>query len=337
MTFKMEHTMSNVLPELFQPFWYGTFSGLWIYYRVDIDTAQAILDEYTMTEKGPGFTAFEFTDKDGSFALANINFMCYGAQSGSNDPRAYTQILQPPPDGPPSAPANIPPGFGVEGASEVELSIISYPTARKAQAPDQGFSAADFLAGNDHTKTLGPFRLMVPCDDRVAVYWGSWNFGENKFMTYPFVYNVPSPNNDPKVTGWDFTVPGAVGEPGYSYDPVTKACTPFIMRASIDVSRHVPATGNPSEILDYSMLKDPEKKGKMRPIGSRRNIFGIFSTYVFHGSTPPRSYSYETGNSSHPMVALLGKLLGSEPAPFAAQVFQSPPVIAESGTYYVDL
>lgn len=332
-------------PEQFPPFWYGTYSGLWIYYRVEWKLAQAILAKFTKTSKaGPGFTAFKFHDKnykkgEEAFALACLNFMTYGAQSGANDPRAYEQILDPLPR-PFDPEKNAPPGFGLEPASETELSIIAYPTARTKQKPERSFTAQDFLAGNDHTKTLGPFRLFVPCDDRIAVYWGALNFGENKFMTRPFIYKIPSPNNLAKpatqqpATGWDFVIPGAIEEPNYSYDPKSNSCSPYILHASIDCTGHTALQGNPSEILDYSMWTD--EKGDVRPIGSRRNMFGLFSTYLFTSKNKP-DHPYTLGNSSHPMVQTLDQLLGPKPAPYAVQVFQTQPVISESGTFYVDL
>jgi hypothetical protein len=329
-------------PEKFPPFWYGTYSGLWIYYQVDWKLAQAILGKFTDTGNGPGFTAFPFWDKDYQngnepFALVCLNFMAYGAQSGSNDPRAYEQILDP--LTPPFDPDNGPPGFGMEPASETELSVIAIPTARARQAPGKDFTAQAFLAGSDHTKTLGPFRLFVPCDDRIAVFWGTLNFGENKFMTRPFIYSIPSPNNLNPATmqltsGWSFVIPGAIEEPNYAYYPKTQTCSPFILQASIDCTGFEALLGNPSEILDYSMWTEPG--GAKRPVGSRRNMFGTFSTWLFTSQQQPK-YSYTLGNSSHPMLQTLGELLGTAPKPFAAQVFQTQPVISESGTYYVDL
>lgn len=328
--------MTNQFPLGFAdlpPFWYGSFSGLWVYYKVPLKLAQAYLDQFTKTSKGPGFTAFAF---ENDTALVNLNFMSYGAHTGQNDPRAYYDIQKP--MNPATDP--MPFGFGVEPATETELSIIAYPTARVAQIPDSTFAAADFVAGNDHTKTLGAFRLYVPCDDRIAVYWGSLHFGENKFMTYPYPYIAPSPNgfpspNNPNCTLWDFTIPGGFGEPGYAYDPNNNTCTPFILRLQIDVSNLVPAASNPSEILDYSMWKDTD--GTVRPIGSRRNIFGNFSSYVFSQSNSPQVSSLQIGNSTHPMVQDFAKLVGNGTQPYAAQVFQTQPVIAESGTYYVDV
>jgi hypothetical protein len=314
------------------PFWYGSFAGIWIYYAVPYAMAQALLQQQTSAGGPATFTAFPFVDPASgqSVALVNLNFMNYGAHSGTNDPNAYMQILKPvdPTE------KNFPPFLGVEPATETELSIVAYPTARAAQIPDSSFSIADFIAGNDHTKTLGVFRLFVPCDDRIAVYFGVNHFGENKFMTHPYPYNIPALNNA-GVTEWDFTIPGAVEEPGYHLDPKSNTWSPFIVRVTIDVSNLTPDSSNPSEILDYSMWKD--STGATRPIASRRNIFGSFNSYVLTPAKQPAAQSFALGNSTSPMLPVLAKLLGSTPTACAVQIFQSQPVIAESGPFYVDV
>lgn len=314
------------------PFWYGSFAGVWLYYSVPYALAQAVLTEFSRSSTGgAAFTAFEFKDpvSGDSVALVNLNFMNYGAHSGTNDPNAYQQILKPIDP----ASKDFPPFLGVEPATETELSIVAYPTARVAQIPDASFAISDFIAGNDHTKTLGVFRLFVPCDDRIAVYFGVNHFGENKFMTHPYPYNIPGLNNG-DVTGWNFTIPGAVEEQGYHQDPKTQVWSPFIADIEIDVSNLKAGSSNPAEILDYSMWTD--SSGAARAIGSRRNIFGNFSSYMLAATSPPLKHRLTLGNSTSPMVQVLAKLLGTTPSPCAVQVFQSQPVIAESGPYYAD-
>lgn len=325
-------------------FWYGSFSGLWVYYAVPYDLANDYLANMTKgsNDKAP-FTAFRFMDDPKNpVALVNLNFMNYGAHSGINEPTAYEDILTP---FVPTKEQPDPPSLGVEPATEVELSIIAYPTARAAQIPDASpsdpkkpFSVQDFILGNDLTKTLGPFRLFVPCDDRIAVYWGIKNFGEKKFMTHVYPYNIPCPNNFTGTKIWNFTIPGDVQELKPAYDPINNTCTPNILQMTVDLSCFVPSASNPSEILDYSMMSDG--KGGQRPIGSRRNIFGNFNSYVFSpGSQPTFPYTIGTsqGTNAQAMISALQKLLGPNRKSVAAQVFQTQPVIAESGTYYVDV
>lgn len=311
-------------PPFNPPFWYGSFSGLWVYYLVDLAKLNAALPL-----KGTAFRAYDF---GGGKGLVNINLMNYAGHSGQNDPQAYVDILKPVNPLLPTPPASL----GVEPSNECEVNIVSYPFARTAQTP-VGLSVADFIAGNDHTKTLGNYRLFVPCDDRIAVYWGANNFGENKVMTHPFLYNVPSLNNTPSTgsngqSAWFFTVPGTVQE-AFSFNSAQFNCNPFMFQMNFDCSNVEAVTSNPAEIIDYSLVMD---KAGLRPVGSRRNMFGSFKTYDFSGNAP-KFAQLTIGNSTHPLVALMNTLLGSTPTPVAAQIFNSQPVIAESGLYYVDL
>lgn len=70
-------------------------------------------------------------------------------------------------------------------------------------------------------------------------------------------------------------------------------------------------------------------------MGSRRNIFGVFNAYDLT-KTPPNLAKIILGNSSHPIVGIMGTVLMGAPA-VAAQTFQSQPAVAESSMYYVDL
>lgn len=314
----MSPTAAPVMPSFNTPFWYGSFAGLWVYYLVDVEKLNAALASQTTD-----FRAFDF---GGGKGLANINFMTYAGHSGQNDPQAYIDILKPVDTGGP-----VPPSLGVEGSSECEFSIVCYPQAREAQVPF-GLSVADFIAGNDHTKTLGSYRMAVPCDDRIAVYWGTRNYGENKVMTHPFLYNVPTLNN-PGQTAWLFTVPGTVKE---EFEPNSKdfTCNPFMFSLNLDCSASPSFPCNASEIVNYSMLAGTTSG--QRPIGSRRNMFGSFAGFDF-SANPPAPAQLTIGNSTYPLVGLMRQLLGPAPSPVAAQVFQSQPVIAESSPYYVDL
>ena len=303
------------------PFWYGSFAGLWVYYPVKIGDLDAALAQQT-----DGFRAFDF---GGGTGLVNINFMTYAGHSGKNDPQAYIDILKPVPlDG------TSPPGLGVEASNECEFGIVCFPKARQAQVPF-GLGIKGFMEGSDHTKTLGSYRMAVPCDDRIAVYWGAKNFGETKVMTHPFLYNVPTPNNTPKggQGAWLFTVPGMVEE-RFTFNPQDCTCDPFMFSLDLNCADAPSFQCNPSEIIDYSMYAD--EAGKVRPAGSRRNMFGSFVGYDFTKRSPAKA-RLTIGNSKHALVGLMKSLLGGGPRPVAIQVFQSQPVIAESAPYYVDL
>jgi len=315
----MSPAAAPVMPSFNPPFWYGSFAGLWVYYLVDVNKLNSALASQTTD-----FRAFDF---GGGKGLANINFMNYAGHSGQNDPQAYFDLLKPVDPGS----KTYPPPLGVEASNECEFNIVCYPHARQAQVPF-GLSVADFIAGNDHTKTLGNYRMAVPCDDRIAVYWGANNFGENKVMTHPFLYNVPTLNN-PGQAAWLFMVPGTVDE-GFAFNFKTFTCDPYMFKLDLDCSNSPSFPCNASEIIDYSMFADP--KTGIHPVGSRRNMFGSFVGYDFSKS-PPVPAKLTIGNSKHPLVGLMKSLLGTTPSPVAAQVFQSQPVIAESSPYYVDL
>lgn len=314
-----------VMPPVNPPFWYGSFAGLWVYYLVDIGKLNT-----TLASQTDSFRAFDF---GGGKGLVNINFMTYAGHSGQNNPQAYLDLLKPIDTGSKA----IPPSLGVEAANECEFNVVCYPLARTPQVPF-GLSVSEFIAGNDHTKTLGNYRMAVPCDDRIAVYWGVNNFGENKVMTHPFLYNVPTLNNTQKAgdagqAAWLFTVPGTVNE-AFQFDPDQFTCNPFMFSLNLDCSNTPAFPCNASEVIDYSMQAGATPAS--RPIGSRRNMFGSFVGHDF-SATPPRLAKLTIGNSTHPLVSIMNGLLGSAPSPIAAQVFQSPPVIAESSPYYVDL
>ncbi len=305
------------------PFYYASFAGLWIYQLVDLATAGALLKA-----QAPGFAPYDF---GGGKALANLNVMMYAGHSGQNDPQAYIDILKPVNTSSSAPPASL----GVEGSSECEFNIVCFPMARINQV-QMNMSVTDYLAGNDHTKTIGNFRVGVPCDDRIAVYWGKNNFGENKIQTHPFLYNVPSlnnllPNSNLPVTAWNVIVPATISE-AFNFSFAQFSCTPNILQLGVDVSDVPPTAGNASEIIDYSLLTENQVT---RPVGSRRNIFGIFNTYDLT-KVPAPQVAVVVGNSVHPLVSIMNQLLTGAPI-IAVQTFQSQPVVAESSMYYVDL
>lgn len=300
------------------PFYYASFSGLWVHYLVDLNRLNKLL-----SSSAAGFQAFDF---GGGKGLANINFMNYAGHSGQNDPKAYDDILKAVSTAPG---ADYPASFGVEPTNECEFNIVCYPEARTPQVPF-GMSVTDYISGADHTKTIGNFRIGVPCDDRIAVFWGTRNFGENKIMTHPFLYNVPSPNN-PGQTDWLFTIPGTVDE-GFVPNSAKYSCQPFMFSMDADLSSLTPFACNSSEIIDYSMYSDT---GPVRPAGSRRNLLGVFQGYDLT-KAKPGSTNLTLGNSAHPLVSTMKTILDQAPA-VAAQTFHSHPAVAESSMYYVDV
>jgi hypothetical protein len=300
-------------------FYYASLSSLWVYYQVDPARLDSIL-----SSSAPGFSTYRLANGMG---LVNINFFSFASHSGMNDPGAYADILKSVDPRSNTMPAM----FGVEPTNECEFNIAVYPTARAGQTP-RGMTLGDLIAGKDHTKTIGTYRVCVTCDDRIAVYWGTRNFGENKVLTHPYIYNVPSPNNPGRI-GWSFTVPGTVDEP-FLYDPASpKTCDPFMFSLDFDASNVTPSLCNPSEIVHYGLITE---NGTRRPVGSRRNVFGAMLSYDFT-KVSPKTAALQYGTSNYRLVADMRGLLGETPVPAAAQTFQSQPAVAESSLYYVDI
>lgn len=301
------------------PFWYGSFSALWVYYAVPI----AVLDPILATQSA-SLKAFAFDDlaTDEPMGMMNINFMAYSSDSGVNDPQAYADITKPITYG-----DNPPASLGTEPTHECEINIVSYGAERRAQTPF-GLSSSDFILGRDHTKTIGNYRLWVPCDDRIAVYWGMHNFGENKVMTHPFTYTTPALNNL-TCTRWDLTIPA----------PVTEPAGGRLFSLQIDDldGRAGVVASNQSEILDFSLYPHREEGVGQRLVGSRRNIFGAFRCMTkASGGTMPTP-DLDIGSSSHGIVGDLKKVFRAKRETCGVMTYATPPVIAESSLYYADI
>ncbi len=322
------NTVSNTMPSVGSPpFWYGSFSALWVYFRVPIATLNNLL-----AKQSSALEAFPFDDlaENGhEYGLMNINFMTYSSDSGVNVPQSYADITKPIAygDKPPAS-------MGIEPTHECEINIVSFSTAREAQTPT-GLTSSQFVQGRDHTKTIGNYRLWVPCDDRIAVYWGMHNFGENKVMTYPFTYNNPAPNNPDRAI-WDFTIPAPMAEPA----------TNTLFRLQMDDLVGAPGVvgSNQSEIIDFSLHPHAATNPtSQRLVASRRNIFGQFRCMTLESAAAAgRAFpdcTVKLGNSSHQMVADLDAMLGGSGQfrPAGIMTYQSAPVVAESSLYYADI
>lgn len=203
---------------------------------------------------------------------------------------------------------------GVGGFNETELNIAAFATSVGAKVP-QGIPFADFLRLGEQTKRVGNYRVWVACDDPVAVAFGRQYYQENKFLS-PYTYNVPGPNN-PSVTTWSWTC----------HDDTPKQLE--IYSGAVDTQGQVGLSSNMSEWIDLSW--DAETQ---RPVGSRRNFFGLHTTYMLKDSAKAVELTY--GQSRHPMRKDLLNLIGTRRAA-AIQQFTSPTCIAEASPYFADL
>jgi hypothetical protein len=209
-----------------------------------------------------------------------------------------------------------PGNMGVGGFNETEVNVVAYASKVAKNVPE-GVSFNGFLANGEPTKRVGNMRLWVACDDAVAVAAGRQVFFENKFLT-PYTYAVPAFNNPSQAT-YEWTC----------HDPKDPELE--IYKASVDLSglTATPTPGNLSELIDLSF-----DKASRRPVGSRRNYFGLYDTYLLPRGS--KAVTLTMGKSKHKMGADMRKLIGSL-KPKAIQTFVSPPCIAEAAGYYADV
>jgi hypothetical protein len=207
---------------------------------------------------------------------------------------------------------------GLGGFSETELNIAAFATKVAANVP-QGITLEQYLTSGDPTKRIGNYRVWVAADDPIAVAAGRQVFMENKFLA-SYTYNVPGPNN-PRPAPDQFTYDWTLNDP--DKDAVT------IYTASLDLTGLSSVPGNISEVIDLSF--DTESR---RPVGSRRNYFGLFDTYL--QSAVAKAVTLSFGKSKHPMRHDMERLIGKR-RPAALQLFQSPTCIGEAAGYYADL
>jgi hypothetical protein len=269
------------LPQGFnEPFWYGSLQSFLLFYEVDPEAVAARLPNLPGNE---GLDVALF-GPDRS-ALASLHFQAYTGHGPS-----YLEYVH-----------------------EVEFNIYGFPRARVPDVP--ALTLEEFLAGQDQTKTIGGYRLHVPCDNENAVKAGIGLFGEPKYLAQ-FAYSVPT-LNDPTVVTWDYSVfqAAAGGAQG-----------PLVYSISADLQGLAPAPGNPSALIEYGVV---EHTGRKRLIANLWNFYGPFQTYRLGGEDAARvSLGYGPSPDPQGLLADLQALVGSA-TPVAAQVFTSAPVSSE--------
>ncbi|HEY8206996.1 MAG TPA: hypothetical protein VIG99_05930 [Myxococcaceae bacterium] len=125
------------------PFYYASLSSLWVYYRVELETARRHV------AAAPGLELALF---DGA-PVAALNFQRYTSHGDSF----------------------------LKTTTEVEFNLLAYPAAGVPSAP--ALPLGGWLAGDDATRTIGQLRLQVAADNEFAVWAGQELFGEPKFYT----------------------------------------------------------------------------------------------------------------------------------------------------------
>jgi hypothetical protein len=292
-------------PDLFRmPFFYASLSSLKVYYAVQ---TSGLLPFLTGTTLRPA----KFTDLPGEQAVVSVEFQNYTGHGGTL----------------------------LETCNEVEFNVLAFPASRADRVAPM--SLKEFIRGMEQTKSVGGFRLYVPCDNPFAIQAGRIVFGEPKFLT-TFAFSLPTPNAPDQRT-WTYTVHDSAYVPPANgkHSPKPKD---VIYTVNADLTG-LPADphGNPSPIVLYSMLPELPDGGLagrngysgQRLIGSLWNIFDLDFIYPLDGSTQKR-VTMTFGKSKHPMRVDMEKIIGPAP-PVCVQVYQSEPVAAENRAYYVDV
>lgn len=193
--------------------------------------------------------------------------------------------------------------------NEVEFNLVVYPRNREPNVPRMPL--ADWLTGQDQTKTIGHLRLHVAADNQFAVKAGRELFGEPKFYD-TLTYKVPSLNAAPSAH-WAIKLNDPEDADAYIYD----------MAADLGGLAMVPV--NCTAIPEFAT-------GLGRTIWTRWTILGSFQ----HAMLSPADASRVTlaiGDSKHPMTADLRTLIGARPA-VAVQTYDSQPVCVEPRGFY---
>lgn len=291
-------------PDLFRmPFFYASLSSLKVYYAVPAAGLTPFMGGTTLR-------AATFTDLPADQGVVSVEFQNYTGHGGTL----------------------------LETCNEVEFNILAYPASRADRVAPM--SLGDYIRGMEQTKSVGGFRVYVPCDNPFAIKAGREIFGEPKFQT-TFAFQLPTPNLPDQRT-WTYTV----NDPAY-VPPTQGNNSPrqkdVIYTVNADLTGlAIDPNGNPSPLVLYSMfpeLPDGGLAGRdgykgQRLIGSLWNIFHLDQIYWLDGTTRGR-VSMTFGKSKHPMRVDMEKIIGQAPA-VCVQVFQSEPVAAENRAYFVD-
>jgi hypothetical protein len=267
-----------------EPFWYGSLQSFWLYYRADPEAVAARLPH------GLEVAMFEFAGERG--ALVSLDFQAYTGHGPS-----YLEYVH-----------------------EVEFNVYAYPRSRVPEVP--ALTWQEFLAGQDQTRSIGGFRIHVPCDNPNAIKAGKELYCEPKYLA-AFTYNTPT-LNDPTVVTWDYSV--------FQYESATKN-GPLVYSVDADLQGIAPQPQNPSPLIEYGTR---DHGGRAHIVGNYWNFYGPFLTYPLHGEGASR-VSLGLGPTPDPqnLVRDLRELIGSH-GPIAAQTFTSAPVSSECRPFYTE-
>jgi hypothetical protein len=287
------------IPQGFQePFWYASLQSFWLYYRVDPELLRSRLPELP-EDDALEVALFDFGDGDLA-GLASLDLQRYTGHGPSY----------------------------LETTDEVEFNIYVYPKLRSPDVPLMTWQ--DYLLGAEQTKTIGGYRLHVPCDNQIAVDAGKALYGEPKYLAF-FAYQVPSLNGPPS-TSWSYEV----------FKDVTRSPDPkvppkghhLIYGLDCDLAGIPSVPGSPSPLIEYGVLAENQGSDG-RVVANFWDFYGPFETYMPSPGGAPLSAEITLGADPDATGTIddLRRLIGGS-QPVAAQVYTSPPASAESRGWY---
>jgi hypothetical protein len=213
---------------------------------------------------------------------------------------------------------------------EVEFNAVVFPTYKAGQEPS--LTVAQYLSGDDQSKTYGNYRINVPCDNLPAVQAGSSKYGEVKFLA-SFSFAVPDVNDanaSSNVTTWWIRC--------YATPMAPKTQLPYIFDLKVNTS--APGVPPPfilpfSPVPAYANLTVNKKK---QMVTSARVIFGVFKSWFMQEATPPMTplppgtVTLVIGKAQHVMQKQMAAVFKSNPPAVGVLLFESQPAAASSHT-----
>jgi hypothetical protein len=287
------------IPGFTMPFFYASLQSFWLYYLVDPDLVDSVLPD---TAPGEGLRTALFTDGDQQYALVSLDLQRYTGHGDSF----------------------------LEQVEEVEFNVYAYPESRDGAVPLMEWQ--DYLRGGDQTKTIGGYRIHVPCSSAQAVSAGRGFFGEPKFVAF-FDYKVPAPNN-PEVKTWEYGVYDIIPPPEEiqkQYPMVNlNAKGDLIFKVEADLSGIETFAANPSPIIEYGV--NPYQSNCI--VANWWSFYDVFTTCFLTADQGSRvtltlGSAEDKWGVRNDLQKLIANLL-----PVAAQTYESPIVSTEDGPWY---
>lgn len=190
--------------------------------------------------------------------------------------------------------------------SEIELTAVGAPARDAGRLPPMRLG--EFLRGADETRTLGYYRLHVPCDNAFAVDAGIALFGERKYVA-AIRCEAPSPNGHPEPT-WDYAC-DVDGVPA--------------VRVRADLRGRPWWSATQAAIVRYATLEG-------RLSGARWDLVG--DVRVFEGD-PPGDLAIVPTDAPHALASDLRAIVAASRF-VAARAYSSPPAATEGRAFYAD-